>query len=173
MGHGIAGGTGLAARNEAPELIRALDRDDERCWVPLAPAPGSTDGIRCAQRRVAQRLSRGAGRAAADALPSGAGGRLYAAGRWHYRERDWEHRPGSYLLEVPGDSHTFEVIGEETVELFTVNEGASCCWTNAATSPALPMSCCAWSRLARITSVSGWAGPRSIRLSADRDRSQP
>ena len=37
MGHGIAGGTGLAARNEAPELIRALDRDDERCWVPLAP----------------------------------------------------------------------------------------------------------------------------------------
>lgn len=94
-------------------------------------------------------------------------------GRWHYRERDWEHRPGSYLLEVPGDSHTFEVIGEETVELFTVNEGASCCWTNAATSPALPMSCCAWSRLARITSVSGWAGPRSIRLSADRDRSQP
>ncbi|CPL30621.1 Uncharacterised protein [Bordetella pertussis] len=24
---------------------------------------------------------------------------------------------------MPGDSHTFEVIGEETVELFTVNEG--------------------------------------------------
>ena len=93
MGHGIAGGTGLAARNEAPELIRALDRDDERCWVPLAPGawfyPMAFD---CATARGTASF---AWRRAqlADTLPSGAGGRLYAAGRWHYRERDWSTGP--------------------------------------------------------------------------------
>ncbi|CPI09520.1 2%2C4'-dihydroxyacetophenone dioxygenase [Bordetella pertussis] len=124
MGHGIAGGTGLAARNEAPELIRALDRDDERCWVPLAPGawfyPMAFD-VRNGVWHSVFRVAPGAQLPTHYHLGRVVGCTL--RGRWHYRERDWEHRPGSYLLEVPGASHTFEVIGEETVELFTVNEG--------------------------------------------------
>lgn len=124
MGHGIAGGTGLAARNEAPELIRALDRDDERCWVPLAPGawfyPMAFD-VRNGVWHSVFRVAPGAQLPTHYHLGRVVGCTL--RGRWHYRERDWEHRPGSYLLEVPGDSRTFEVIGEETVELFTVNEG--------------------------------------------------
>jgi 2,4'-dihydroxyacetophenone dioxygenase len=124
MSHNIAGGTGLTARNEAPELIRALDRDDERCWVPLVPGawfyPFAFD-VRHGAWHTVFRVQPGAPLPTHYHLGRVVGCTL--RGRWRYRERDWEHQPGSYLLEVPGDSHTFEVIGDETVELFTINEG--------------------------------------------------
>ena len=47
-------------------------------------------------------------------------------GAWRYVERDWVHSPGSYLLEAPGDIHTFECVSDaEPAELFVVNEGAN------------------------------------------------
>ena len=42
-------------------------------------------------------------------------------GSWRYREHDWIATPGTYVWEPPGDVHTLEVIGDETmVTLFTV-----------------------------------------------------
>ena len=40
-------------------------------------------------------------------------------GGWHYPERDWVARPGTFIYEPPGDVHTLVVDGaEEMVTLF-------------------------------------------------------
>lgn len=40
-------------------------------------------------------------------------------GRWHYLERDWVARPGTFVYEPPGDIHTLVVDpGEEMQTLF-------------------------------------------------------
>lgn len=42
-------------------------------------------------------------------------------GAWRYREHDWTATPGTYVFEAPGDVHTLEVVGDETmVTLFCV-----------------------------------------------------
>ena len=54
-----------------------------------------------------------------------AGGAVHAyvlQGSWRYLERDWIAVPGSYVWEPPGDVHTLEVLGDETmITLFFVN----------------------------------------------------
>ena len=40
-------------------------------------------------------------------------------GSWHYLERDWVARPGTFVYEPPGDIHTLVVDGaEEMITLF-------------------------------------------------------
>lgn len=40
-------------------------------------------------------------------------------GSWHYRERDWVARPGTFVYEPPGDIHTLVVDdSEEMITLF-------------------------------------------------------
>jgi hypothetical protein len=40
-------------------------------------------------------------------------------GSWHYHERDWVARPGTFIYEPPGDVHTLVVDGaEEMITLF-------------------------------------------------------
>ena len=40
-------------------------------------------------------------------------------GSWHYPERDWVARPGTFIYEPPGDVHTLVVDGaEEMITLF-------------------------------------------------------
>jgi anti-sigma factor ChrR (cupin superfamily) len=40
-------------------------------------------------------------------------------GSWHYLERDWVARPGTFIYEPPGDIHTLVVDGaEEMITLF-------------------------------------------------------
>ncbi|WP_353147496.1 2,4'-dihydroxyacetophenone dioxygenase family protein [Pollutimonas bauzanensis] len=115
----------LVARNEATELIQHFHREDERRWVPLMEGasfyPFSFDVQHSAWHGVF-RVQPGAN------IPAHYhGGRVVGCtlrGRWRYRGRDWVHAPGSYLLEVPGDMHTFEVVGDEVVELFVMNEGS-------------------------------------------------
>ncbi len=117
--------SGLRTCNEAEELIQHLLREDERRWVPVAPGawfyPMSFD-VRHGAWHSVFRVAPSAQLPAHYHLGRVVGCTL--RGRWRYRERDWEHRPGSYILEVPGDMHTFEVVGDETVELFVVNEGS-------------------------------------------------
>ena len=41
------------------------------------------------------------------------------SGSWHYHERDWVARPGTFVYEPPGDIHTLVVDGaEEMLTLF-------------------------------------------------------
>ena len=39
-------------------------------------------------------------------------------GRWHYLEHDWEARPGSYVFEPPGETHTL-IVPEDVDEMIT------------------------------------------------------
>lgn len=39
-------------------------------------------------------------------------------GSWHYIERDWVARPGSFIYEPPGDIHTLMADTEEMITLF-------------------------------------------------------
>ncbi len=38
-------------------------------------------------------------------------------GRWHYAEREWEARPGTFVYEPPGDIHTL-IVDEDMITLF-------------------------------------------------------
>lgn len=43
-------------------------------------------------------------------------------GSWHYPERDWVARPGTFVFEPPGDIHTLVVRGDEEMQtLFQVS----------------------------------------------------
>lgn len=119
----IAQQTGAGA---SPELMQHFQRDDERRWVPLVDGahfyPFCFDVTHSAWHIILR----------------GQPGLLMPAhyhtsrvvvctlrGKWKYVERDWVHEAGSYLLEAPGDIHSFMVASDEPVELFTVNEGAN------------------------------------------------
>jgi 2,4'-dihydroxyacetophenone dioxygenase len=44
------------------------------------------------------------------------------SGSWHYLEHDWVAHAGDFVFEPPGDVHTLEVVGEETmVTLFSIH----------------------------------------------------
>jgi len=115
----------LHTRNELPEIIRHYERNDPRRWVPLTPGasffPYLFD-VSHGAWHVVFRVAHGAqiprhyhtGRVVGCTL----------AGQWRYKERDWVHKAGSYLLEVPGDMHTFETVSKEDAELFVMNEGS-------------------------------------------------
>ena len=40
------------------------------------------------------------------------------AGSFKYKESDWIARPGTFIYERPGETHTFQVVGEETLVSF-------------------------------------------------------
>jgi 2,4'-dihydroxyacetophenone dioxygenase len=40
-------------------------------------------------------------------------------GHWHYLEHDWVARPGSYVYEPPGETHTL-VVPEDVTEMITL-----------------------------------------------------
>lgn len=44
-------------------------------------------------------------------------------GRWHYLEHNWEAKPGSYVYEPPGETHTLVVPDDvdEMITYFQVN----------------------------------------------------
>ncbi len=41
-------------------------------------------------------------------------------GTWHYQERDWVARAGTFVYEPPGDIHTLIVDGAENEEMITL-----------------------------------------------------
>jgi hypothetical protein len=41
-------------------------------------------------------------------------------GSWHYLEREWVARPGTFIYEPPGDIHTLVVDGDESAEMQTL-----------------------------------------------------
>jgi 2,4'-dihydroxyacetophenone dioxygenase len=114
-------------RNGAsPELMRHFRTEDERRWVPLIDGahfyPFCFD-ITHSAWHIILRCQPGL-RMAAHYHTS----RVLVStlrGKWKYVERDWVHEPGSYLLESPGDVHSFMTVSDVPVELFTMNEGAN------------------------------------------------
>ncbi|PZE21724.1 2,4'-dihydroxyacetophenone dioxygenase family protein [Paenibacillus xerothermodurans] len=44
-------------------------------------------------------------------------------GQWHYLERDWVAKPGTFVYEPPGDIHTLVVDGEEEMITLFILEG--------------------------------------------------
>lgn len=44
-------------------------------------------------------------------------------GSWHYLERDWVARPGTFVYEPPGDIHTLVVDGAEEMQTLFLLEG--------------------------------------------------
>ena len=54
------------------------------------------------------------------------GGQVLAfciAGSWHYLEREWVARPGTFVYEPPGDIHTLVVDGAEEMQTLFILEG--------------------------------------------------
>lgn len=45
------------------------------------------------------------------------------SGSWHYLERDWVGRPGTFIYEPPGDIHTLVVDGAEEMQTLFILEG--------------------------------------------------
>ena len=45
------------------------------------------------------------------------------SGSWHYLERDWVGRPGTFVYEPPGDIHTLVVDGAEEMQTLFMLEG--------------------------------------------------
>ena len=45
------------------------------------------------------------------------------AGSWHYLEREWVARPGTFVYEPPGDIHTLVVDGAEEMQTLFILEG--------------------------------------------------
>jgi hypothetical protein len=45
------------------------------------------------------------------------------SGSWHYLERDWVARPGTFVYEPPGDIHTLVVDGAEEMQTLFILEG--------------------------------------------------
>ncbi len=41
-------------------------------------------------------------------------------GTWGYLEHDWQARPGTYVFEPPGETHTLTVGDEEMIAMFHV-----------------------------------------------------
>src|SRR5690554_4077211 len=44
-------------------------------------------------------------------------------GQWHYQERTWKAKPGTFVFEPPGDIHTLIVDGEEEMITLFILEG--------------------------------------------------
>jgi 2,4'-dihydroxyacetophenone dioxygenase len=45
-------------------------------------------------------------------------------GQWHYLEREWVAKPGTFVYEPPGDIHTLMVDGEEEMITLFILEGS-------------------------------------------------
>jgi len=45
------------------------------------------------------------------------------SGSWHYLEREWVARPGTFVYEPPGDIHTLVVDGAEEMQTLFILEG--------------------------------------------------
>jgi 2,4'-dihydroxyacetophenone dioxygenase len=45
------------------------------------------------------------------------------SGSWHYVEREWVARPGTFVYEPPGDIHTLVVDGAEEMQTLFILEG--------------------------------------------------
>lgn len=45
-------------------------------------------------------------------------------GQWHYLERDWVAKPGTFVYEPPGDIHTLVVDGDTDMITLFILEGA-------------------------------------------------
>jgi 2,4'-dihydroxyacetophenone dioxygenase len=39
-------------------------------------------------------------------------------GSWKYKESDWIARPGTFVYERPGEAHTLQILGDETMMSF-------------------------------------------------------
>lgn len=39
-------------------------------------------------------------------------------GAWKYKEHDWIARPGTFVYERPGEAHTLQIVGNETMVSF-------------------------------------------------------
>jgi 2,4'-dihydroxyacetophenone dioxygenase len=106
------------------DLVDAAVSSDDLPWVPngqglafkplhFSPATGSWTNL--------IRVERG-GLISRHLHVGGAVHGFVLQGSWRYREHDWTATPGTYVWEPPGDVHTLEVLGDETmITLFTVH----------------------------------------------------
>ena len=99
----------------------ALDLDeDERAWVPQSPDVdfkplilNVTAGyyVNLLRVRASGVLSRH--------RHSGPVHALTLRGEWHYLEHDWIAKPGDYVFEPPGETHTL-VVPDHVAEMITL-----------------------------------------------------
>ena len=105
------------------EIITQAIPDDERVWVPQAPAVwfrplmlNTTNGGWCNLLRVRQ-----AGVISRHRHPAPVHGYVIK-GSWRYLEHDWVATPGSYVFEPPGEVHTLVVDSDaEMITFFNVS----------------------------------------------------
>lgn len=104
------------------DLVVQGEPADERVWVPQAPNVwfrplllNTSQGQWCNLLRV-----RKSGVLSRHLHPAPVHG-FVLRGSWHYLEHDWTARPGDYVFEPPGETHTLVVDGaEEMVTFFNI-----------------------------------------------------
>src|SRR5688572_19452111 len=102
------------------DLVTTAIPDDERLWVPQAPAVwfrplilNTVNGEWVNLLRV-----RRAGVLSRHRHPAPVYGYVIK-GSWRYREHPWVAHQGSFVFEPPGEIHTL-VVDEETDEMITL-----------------------------------------------------
>jgi quercetin dioxygenase-like cupin family protein len=108
-----------------PEIHVTAVPEDERVWVPQAPGVwfrplmlNTLAGQWCNLLRV-----RKAGVLSRHRHPAPVHG-FVLAGSWRYLEHDWVARPGDYVFEPPGETHTLVV--DDVPEMVTFFNISGC-----------------------------------------------
>lgn len=109
---------------KADMIIDAIP-NDERIWVPQAPniwfRPLLLDTVGGAWFNLLR--VRRSGVLSRHRHPAAVFGYVIK-GSWHYLEHDFVARPGKFLFEPPGETHTLVVDSEEEmITMFNVNGG--------------------------------------------------
>ncbi|MBL8672314.1 MAG: 2,4'-dihydroxyacetophenone dioxygenase family protein [Alphaproteobacteria bacterium] len=109
---------------EAPhEIVVQADPDDERVWVPQADRvwfrPLMLNTLQGSWTNLLK--VKKAGVFARHRHPAPVHGYVIK-GSWRYLEHDWVARPGNYVFEPPGETHTLTVDAdcEEMITFFVI-----------------------------------------------------
>jgi len=107
-----------------PELVASAEPEDDRVWVPQSQdnwfRPLLLDRVHNVTVNVLKTRAKGV---VSRHYHTGTVHGYVIRGSWRYLEHDWIARPGSYVFEPPGETHTLVMDGlaEEMMTLFVVN----------------------------------------------------
>jgi quercetin dioxygenase-like cupin family protein len=103
------------------DAVASTEHDDDRVWVPQTDCLDFRPLCFCVSQGYYVNLLRfrGGGVLGCHRHPSPVHA-LTLQGTWGYKEHDWKAKPGTYVFEPPGETHTLLVDSEEMVTLFHV-----------------------------------------------------
>lgn len=110
-----------AYANDSDDLKEQIKNEDPRVWVPQTHCLSFRPLCLCTSQGYYVNLLKFTG--------GGVLGRhrhsspihaLTLKGSWGYKEHDWHAKPGTYVFEPPGETHTLEVVDEDCEEMIAL-----------------------------------------------------